>query len=125
MALPLEDSFQYIRYLVDPRKAEDKRLKFTVKVEGAAHPFGIELRNGIIVISDADRNEEVHLDVTLEEWSEFVAGERSFADRNDVLAQFESVLARTVEPKGTDALDDALEDAVDEMEYFCDGGEEH
>jgi alkyl sulfatase BDS1-like metallo-beta-lactamase superfamily hydrolase len=123
-AMPLEDSFQFIRYNVDPRKAEDLRLEFTVAVDGA-DPVGIELRNGVIVISPAEQAAEAHLDVTLDEWSEFVAGERSFADRSEVLARFESVLARTVEPEGSDALDDALEDAVEEMEYFCDGGEEH
>jgi alkyl sulfatase BDS1-like metallo-beta-lactamase superfamily hydrolase len=125
MALPLEDSFQYLRYLVDPRKAQDTRLKFTVMVEGADHPFGIELRNGVIVISEGLKKDKVHLDVTLREWSEFVAGKRSFADRDPLLARFESVLGRTLEPEGTEALDDALEDVVDDMEYFCDGGKDH
>ena len=36
MAMPLEDSFQYVRYQVEPRKAEDMRLAFTVAVEGAS-----------------------------------------------------------------------------------------
>jgi alkyl sulfatase BDS1-like metallo-beta-lactamase superfamily hydrolase len=64
MSMPLEDSFQYIRYLVDPRKAEDMRLAFTVSIKGTETPTRIELRNGVIVISEASEKEKVHLDVT-------------------------------------------------------------
>jgi alkyl sulfatase BDS1-like metallo-beta-lactamase superfamily hydrolase len=115
MALPLEDSFQYIRYLVDPRKAEDMRLEFTVMVDGADQPYGIELRNGIIVIKESAEKAKVHLNLTRQEWSEFVAGERSLADQENVLARFEGVLARTTEPEGTETLDEAISDTVDAL----------
>ncbi len=94
MASPLEDSFQYLRYLVDPRKAEDMRLMFTVAVEGDPSLTQIQLRNGVIVISEASEKGAAHLDVTQEEWAGFVIGQKSLADRNDVVAKFESVLAR-------------------------------
>jgi len=125
MAMPLDDSFQFVRYQIDPRKAEDMRLKFTVAVEGAARPTQIELRNGVVVISQATKKEEAHIDVSLREWSEFVAGKRSFAERNEVFAQFESVLARTVEPPQSEVLDDQLEEVAEDVGYLCDGGENY
>ena len=122
IAMPLEDSFQYIRYLVDPRKAEDMRLAFTVSVEGTPGLTQIELRNGVIVISETSKKEKVHIDVSREEWSEFVIGQRSFADRGKVIARFEGVLYRKAAPKGSEAMDDQLDDVADDIEYLCDGG---
>ncbi|MHC4153458.1 MAG: alkyl sulfatase dimerization domain-containing protein [Planctomycetota bacterium] len=125
MAMPLDDSFQFIRYLVDSRKAENTRLKFTVTVDRAKRPKQIELRNGVVVISEVPKRQAVHLEVTLKEWSEFVAGQRSFANKDEVLAKFESVLARTVEPPNTEELDDKLEEVAEDVEYLCDGGEDN
>ncbi|MCK4794230.1 MAG: MBL fold metallo-hydrolase [Desulfobacteraceae bacterium] len=122
MAMPLEDSFQYIRYLVDPRKAEDMQLKFTVAVEGASKPTQIELRNGVIVISEASEKGKVNIDVSQKEWAEFVVGQRSFVDQDKVIAKFESVLARTAVPDQMKAMDDKLDDVADDIEYLCDGG---
>jgi alkyl sulfatase BDS1-like metallo-beta-lactamase superfamily hydrolase len=118
IAMPLEDSFQYIRYLVDPRKAEDMRLAFTVSVEGTPGLTQIELRNGVIVISETSKKEKVHIDVSREEWSEFVIGQRSFADRGKVIARFEGVLYRKAAPKGSEAMDDQLDDVADDIEYL-------
>ena len=125
MVMPLDDSFQFIRYLVDSRKAENTRLKFTVTVDRAKRPKQIELRNGVVVISEVPKREAVHLEVTLKEWSEFVAGQRSFANQDEVLAKFESVLARVVEPPNTEELDDKLEEVAEDVEYLCDGGEDN
>lgn len=123
MESSLDLSFEYIRYLVDPRKAERMRLAFTVAVEGAPGLRQIELRNGIIAVTDAARPAAAHIDVTRREWSEFVVGLRSFADRNKVIASFESVLERNAVPKGSELLDDRLDKVADDIEYFCDGGE--
>ena len=107
MSAPLEDSFQYVRYLVDPRKAEDTRLAFTVAVEGAEVPTRIELRNSVIIISEASEKAQTHIDVSSKEWAEFVVGQRSLADGDKTIATFESVLARPAAP--------ALPEAVDEQ----------
>jgi hypothetical protein len=106
MSAPLEDSFQYVRYLVDPGKAEDTRLAFTVSVEGSENPARIELRNGVIIISEASKKEQTHIDVSSKEWAEFVVGQRSYADRDKTIAAFESVLARPSAPGVSDAVDE-------------------
>lgn len=98
----LDDSFQYVRYLVDPRKAEGIRATFTVAVDGSPSFQQIELRNGIIVVTDTSQRHTDHIDVTRREWSEFVAGQRTFADRSNEIALFESVLERNSFPDGSD-----------------------
>jgi alkyl sulfatase BDS1-like metallo-beta-lactamase superfamily hydrolase len=124
MVTSLEDVFQYVRYLINPRKAEDMRLTFTVAVDDAPLQK-IELRNGVVIISPAASKQSDHIDVTLREWSEFVVGQRSFASRNKVVATFESVLERAAAPAGTEQLDEQLDKAVDAAEYVCDGGGAH
>lgn len=92
----IDDSFQYLRYLVDPRKAEDSRLAFTVAIDGEARLWQIELRNSVVVISDADRKNANHVEVSRQKWSEFVVGQRSLADGNAAIALFENVLDRGI-----------------------------
>ena len=98
------------------RKAEDTRLAFTVSVEGAENPTRIELRNGVIIISEASKKEQTHIDVSSKEWAEFVVGQRSFADRDKTIATFESVLARPSAPGVSDAVDEQLEDVGEEVD---------
>ena len=125
MSSNLDDSFKYLRYLVDPRKADDNRFAFTVAVEGASNLRQIELRNGVIVIAETGRKNSNHIDVTRREWSEFVAGQRSFVDRSREMALFESVIERSVVPEGSKELDSKLNDIVDDVVYLGDGGLEY
>jgi alkyl sulfatase BDS1-like metallo-beta-lactamase superfamily hydrolase len=123
MDSPLEDSLDYIRYLVDPHKAEDIRLTFTIAVDGVQNLYKIELRNGVVIVTPSGQNASDHINVTRREWSEFVAGQRSLADRSKAVALFESVLERTAVPAGAEKLDEQLDDVVDDAEYLCDGGD--
>ena len=122
MDSPLEDSLQYLRYLVDPRKAEDMQLKFSVAFDNGQNLHQVELRNGVIIIMPTVQKALDHIDVTHQEWSEFIAGQRSFANRNKAVSLFESVLDRTAIPVGTEQLDEQLDDVVENAEYLCDGG---
>ena len=94
MTSPLEDSFQYLRYLIDPKKAENIRLKFTVSVNGTSKPRQIEVRNGVIITTAVSYKAIEHIDVTRKAWSEFIAGQRSFAELNKSVALFESLLEK-------------------------------
>ena len=123
MEASLDDSFQYLRYLVDPRKAENTRLIFTVAIKDAPGVQQIELRNGVIIVTDADQKSADHIDVSRRAWSEFIAGQRSFASLNKVIASFESVLERKAVPQGSEQLDDQLDDVADDIGYLCDGSE--
>ena len=50
-AIPVEEYLQFVRYLVDPRKAEGQRLIFTLAAEGDTQIWLVTLRNSVLVIS--------------------------------------------------------------------------
>jgi hypothetical protein len=99
------------------------RLTFTVAVEGAPNLQQVELRNGVVIITRSAEKGSAHINVTRLQWSEFVAGQRSFANRNKVMALFESVLERNAILKSSGSLDEKLDIAADAAGYTCDGGE--
>ena len=117
----VDENLQFVRYLVDPRKAEGKRLAFTIAAEGDPRIRRVELRNSVLVISDADSKAPVHVDATRRELAEFVRGKSLPAKGSDVLAQLDQVLDRsqlmplapgsptTFEIKGKEKYSDDLE----------------
>ena len=117
----VDENLQFVRYLVDPRKAEGQRLAFTIAVEGDPRIRRVELRNSVLVISDAGAKAPVHVDVTRRELAEFVRGKSLPAKGSDALAQLDQVLDRsqlmplasgapkTFEIKGTETYSDDLE----------------
>jgi len=80
---------------VDPRKAEGKRLAFTIAAAGDPRIRRVELRNSLLVISDADSKAPVHVDSTRRELAEFVLGKSLPAKGRDTLAQLDYVLDRS------------------------------
>lgn len=90
----VDDNLQFVRYLIDPRKAEGRRLSFTLAIEGEPSIRRLELRNGVLVITDAPVAGPTHFRLTREELAAFVLGRRS-ASGDDVLRQFDTVLDRS------------------------------
>ena len=118
-------NFEFLRYLVDPGKAEGKRLSFTMAVENDPRLWRIRLRNGVIVISNADSKDATHLDVSRRELAEFVLGLRSFAAGSRVLAEFEAALDRShLMPKLEPAIAE-FEEAHKKAKYVAHGECEH
>ncbi len=121
VAASVEENLQFVRYLVDPRKAEGKRLAFTITAEGDPQPRRVELRNGVLVITLADAKGSPHVDVARRELAEFVLGMGLPAKGRDVLAPLDAVLdrshlmvappqsANTVERTGSGKSSDDLE----------------
>ena len=93
-AASVEENLQFVRYLVDPRKAEGLRQSFTLAIEGDPRIRRIELRNGVIVISDADAAGPAHLKLTRQELAAFVLGTRP-ASTADPLTDLNRVLDRS------------------------------
>ncbi|MBI1282762.1 MAG: MBL fold metallo-hydrolase [Thiobacillus sp.] len=94
VAASVDENLQFVRYLVDPRKAEGLRQTFTLAVEGDSRIRRLELRNGVLVITDADAAAPTHLALTREELAAFVLGTRSPSDA-DALSQLDHVLDRS------------------------------
>lgn len=90
----VDENLQFVRYLVDPRKAEGLHQTFTLAVEGDPRTRRLELRNGVLVITDADAEEATHFRLTRQELAEFVLGTRS-TSKADALAQLDRVLDRS------------------------------
>jgi alkyl sulfatase BDS1-like metallo-beta-lactamase superfamily hydrolase len=94
VAASVDENLQFVRYLVDPRKAEGLRQSLTLAVEGDPHIRRLELRNGVLVITDADAAEPTHLALTRQELAAFVLGTRS-PSTVDPLSQLDRVLDRS------------------------------
>ena len=117
---PLDDSFEFLRYLVDPRLAENLRQEFTVEIEGDGGVKHVLLRNSVIVITDAGQPGQTHLAIARADWAAFIAGQTSFADRDPVLAKFEAVLARPSAAGVGGALDEQFDEAIEseDIDHF-------
>lgn len=94
VAASVDENLQFVRYLVDPRKAEGLRQTFTLAVEGDSRIRRLELRNGVLVITDADAAAPAHLALTRQELAAFVLGTRS-PSAADALSQLNRVLDRS------------------------------
>ena len=94
VAATVDENLQFVRYLVDSRKANGLRQTFTLAVEGDTRIRRLELRNGVLVITDADAAEPSHLSLTRQELAAFVLGTRS-PSTTDPLNQLNRVLDRS------------------------------
>jgi alkyl sulfatase BDS1-like metallo-beta-lactamase superfamily hydrolase len=92
-AASVDENLQFVRYLVDPRKAEGLRQSFTLAVEGDAQIRRIELRNSVLVITEADAAAPTHFELAREELAAFVLGTRPPSE--DALSQLDRVLDRS------------------------------
>lgn len=120
-AASVDENLQFVRYLVDPRKAEGKRVEFTLAVDGDPHTRRVALRNGVLVITAADAKAPVHVDLTRRELAEFVLGTRVCGKSGNVLGQVNGVLDRShlkslsartpavIDPKGKETYTGGLE----------------
>jgi alkyl sulfatase BDS1-like metallo-beta-lactamase superfamily hydrolase len=97
----VDENLQFARYLVDPRKAEGLSQTCTLAVEGESVIRRLELRNGVLVISEVDAAAPAHFSLTRQELAAFVLGTRSHTTA-DALAQIDKVLDRShLLPPGT------------------------
>ena len=92
---PVASVLDYLRYLVDPAKAGDKRIVFTLAVEGDAAIHRVQLRNGVLVISTAERAGPVHVASSRAQLADFVLGTASLPGNARELADFGQVFDRS------------------------------
>jgi alkyl sulfatase BDS1-like metallo-beta-lactamase superfamily hydrolase len=93
-AASVDENLQFVRYLVDPRKAEGLRETFTLAVEGDSRIRRLDLRNGVLVITDANAAAPTHFQMTRQELAAFVVGARS-SSTPDALTKIDRVLDRS------------------------------
>jgi hypothetical protein len=90
----VDENLQFVRYLVDPRKADGLRQTFTLGVEGDSRIRQLELRNGVLVITDAAGAAPTHVRLNRQELAAFVLGTRSTSTA-DALTQLDRLLDRS------------------------------
>ena len=93
-AASVDENLQFVRYLIDPRKAEGLRQSFTLAIEGDPQMRQVELRNGVIVISEAQSPAAKHIALSRQELAAFVLGTRP-ASTADPLTELNHVLDRS------------------------------
>lgn len=91
----LDQNLQFVRFMVDPRKAEGRRLVFTISAEGDPQIRQVQLRNGVLVISPVASRGARHVDVTRSELADFVLGKGAPAKGGEALAELDRVLDRS------------------------------
>jgi len=112
----LDQNLQFVRYLVDARKAEGQRLVFTIAAEGDPQIRQVELRNSVLVISPVAARGARHVDVTRSELADFVLGKGAPARSGDALAELDRALDRSRMLPATTATP-ALLGAKGELKY--------
>jgi alkyl sulfatase BDS1-like metallo-beta-lactamase superfamily hydrolase len=96
VAASVDENLQFVRYLVEPRKADGKRLAFTIAAEGDPQIRQVEMRNSVLVITAADAKAATHLEVTRSELADFVLGKGAPSRAGgEVLAELDGVLDRS------------------------------
>jgi alkyl sulfatase BDS1-like metallo-beta-lactamase superfamily hydrolase len=94
-AATVDQNLQFVRYLVDPRKAEGRRVVFTMAAEGDQQIRQVELRNGVLVISPATAQAPSHVHLTRQELADFVLGKGVPAKGGGSLAELDRALDRS------------------------------
>jgi alkyl sulfatase BDS1-like metallo-beta-lactamase superfamily hydrolase len=92
-ASPLNDNVQYLRFMVDPRLAEGKRAEFNVNFTDENVSYAVALRNGIVAITDQPNNGPT-IELSKNDWSKLILGEKSFAGLHESLKAFDIAIGR-------------------------------
>ncbi len=108
-AAPVETTLDFLRYLVDPRAAEGKRVTFTLAISNDPRIWLLDLRNGVIVVSPAPSPSAAHATVSRRDLAEFVLGVGPLDARIAAISEFSAALDRS-HLVSTAALGDAFDD---------------
>jgi len=92
-ASPLNDNVQYLRFMVDPRLAEGKRAEFNANFTDEKVSYAVALRNGIVAITDQS-NKGPTIELSKDDWSKLITGEKSFAHLHASLKAFDEAIGR-------------------------------
>jgi alkyl sulfatase BDS1-like metallo-beta-lactamase superfamily hydrolase len=93
-AAPVASVLDYLRYLVDPVKAGDKRYDFTLAVAGDPGIHRVLLRNGVLIVSPAEEAGPMHVTATRDQLADFVLGTAPMPGNARGMADFGQVFDR-------------------------------
>jgi alkyl sulfatase BDS1-like metallo-beta-lactamase superfamily hydrolase len=89
----LQDNVLYLRFLVDSRLAEGKRTSFNVNFKDAGVSYAIDLRNGVIAITDRPNHGHT-FELSKADWDALILGTRTFASLDGSLGVLDEAIGR-------------------------------
>ncbi|MGI9289693.1 MAG: alkyl sulfatase dimerization domain-containing protein, partial [Gammaproteobacteria bacterium] len=90
---PLDDNVQYLRFMVDSRLAEGKRVEFNVNFTDEGMSYAIALRNGVIAITE-QANDGKTFEMIKADWDALILGTESFASLDRSLGVIDTAIGR-------------------------------
>jgi alkyl sulfatase BDS1-like metallo-beta-lactamase superfamily hydrolase len=108
ISAPASANLEFMRFLVDPRAAEDKDVAFTLEMEGDGTVWSLHLRNGVLVISTVGSTAAAHKRLTRRELAEFILGKRPLGEAGTIFATFDSCLDRSNQLTAEEAIASVL-----------------
>ena len=101
-AASLDQNLQFLRYMIDPRKAENQQLTFTISAQGNPQIRQVKLRNSVMVISPSTSRASNHVDLTQQALADFILGKGTPTKGAEPLAALDHMLDRSrLLPHGT------------------------
>jgi alkyl sulfatase BDS1-like metallo-beta-lactamase superfamily hydrolase len=94
MAAPVPQVLDYLRFMVDPVKAGERRHDFTLSVEGDPAIHHLQLRNGVLIPSRADARSATHLTLTRAQLAGLVLGTDAFPSAGPGFQGFDTIFDR-------------------------------
>ena len=89
----LQDNVLYLRFLVDSRLAEGKRTSFNVNFKDEGVSYAIDLRNGVIAITDRPTHGHT-FELSKADWDALILGTRTFASLDGSLGVLDEAIGR-------------------------------
>ncbi len=101
-AASLDQNLQFLRYMIDPRKAENQQLTFTISAQGNPQIRQVKLRNSVMIISPSTSRAANHVDLTQQALADFILGKGTPTKGGEPLAALDPMLDRSrLLPSGT------------------------
>ncbi len=107
-AAPVASVLDYLRFLVDPVKAANKRFAFTLAVSGDPGIYSVQLRNGVLITRLVEKAGPTHVSATRDQLADFVLGTAPLPGNAAGLADFGKVFDRSQFVSRADLADSVL-----------------
>jgi alkyl sulfatase BDS1-like metallo-beta-lactamase superfamily hydrolase len=92
-ASPLQANVHYLRFMVDSRLAEGKRVEFNVNFKDEDVSYAIALRNGVIAITDRPGDGKT-FELSKVGWDGLILGTETFASLDGSLGVLDAAIGR-------------------------------
>lgn len=90
---PLKNNIDYLRYMIDTRLAEGKRIDFNLSFTDQDAKYAVALRNSVIAITDIP-NAGQTFELSKADWDEMILGTKPFSSLDQSLSVIDQAIGR-------------------------------